>query len=85
MASSQNDGDKQPTPPDRSTVILLLGDLVDTTWRMFVPTIGGTLLGWWADHAWHTFPWLSIAGLLVGCLVSAMLIKDLFTRVKNVK
>lgn len=70
-------------PPPRSTVILLLGDIADTTWRMFIPTIGGGLIGWWADSLWHTTPWLSLAGVALGALVAGGLIWQQLKKVDN--
>lgn len=84
MSASPNQPDDTPTPPEKSTVILLLMDLADTTWRMFVPPLIGALLGWWADSAWHIFPWLSLTGVVLGCVVTAFFIRNLFKKVKNV-
>lgn len=75
---------ERQTPP-KSTVLLLLGDIADTTWRMFLSPILGGLAGWWADNTWHTFPWLSILGVVLGCGVTALLIKQLLQKVENVK
>ncbi len=83
MSSSSNSGDKAPTPPDHSTVILLLADIADTTWRMFVPTLALTALGLWADATYNTGPWLSLAGVLVGCGIAALLVKKQFKRIKE--
>ncbi|MDB5165494.1 MAG: hypothetical protein JWM00_384 [Candidatus Saccharibacteria bacterium] len=82
MSTSPNKRDA-PTPPDKSTVVLLLGDIADTTWRMFVPTIGSIGLGFWADYSWGTEPWLTIAGIVVGIGATALLIKQQFQKVKN--
>jgi hypothetical protein len=75
MGSSQNDSDKKPTPPDKSTVILLLGTIGDTTWRMFVPTIGLTVLGLLADKQLHTTPWIMIAGIILGIILAYVLVR----------
>jgi len=80
MATS---GQPQQQKPPQSTVFMLLGDIADTTWRMFLTPIIGGLLGWWADTSWHTFPWLSIAGVLLGCVGSALFIKQLLQKVGN--
>lgn len=84
MSTSPSHRDEAPTPPEKSTVILLLMDIADTTWRMFVPPLIGGLLGWWADSAWHLFPWLSLTGVALGCVMSAMFIRNLLKKVKNV-
>lgn len=83
MSTSPNKRDT-PAPPDKSTVILLLGDIADTTWRMFVPTIGSIGLGFWADHSWGTGPWLTIIGIVVGIGATTFLIKQQFQKVKDV-
>lgn len=75
MSSLQNDSDKKPTPPDTSTVVLLLGTIGDTTWRMFVPTIGLTVLGLLIDKQLHTTPWIMILGIILGTLLAAILVR----------
>lgn len=80
MATS---GQPERQTPPKSTVVLMLGDIADTTWRMFLLPLVGALLGWWADNSWHTFPWLSIAGVILGCVGSAVLIKQLLHKVGN--
>lgn len=83
MSASQNDGDKKPTPPDRSTVILLLGTIGDTTWRMFIPTIGLTVLGLLADKQLHTTPWIMTAGIVLGILLAYALVRRQIKKVKQ--
>lgn len=70
----------QQTPPP-STVLLLLGDIADTTWRMFLSPIIGGLLGWWADTTWHTAPWFSIIGVLLGCVMTGFLVRQLLNKI----
>ncbi len=77
--------DKQDTPsaPPRMTVILLLGDIADTTWRMFVPTLGLAGLGLWVDKTWHTGPLWSLSGVALGVLLAALLVRAQFAKVKR--
>ena len=75
MKSSPDSTDDVPEPPDESTVILLLKDTGDTTWRMFVPSIGMTLLGVWLDTVFTTKPWLMIIGIIVGFAFAILLVK----------
>lgn len=82
MGTSQNDG-KKPVPPDHSTVVLLLGTIGDTTWRMFVPTIGLTVLGILADKQLRTAPWLMIAGIVLGGCLAYMLVRRQINKVKT--
>jgi F0F1-type ATP synthase assembly protein I len=49
--------------------------MADTTWRMFVPTIGLLLVGRWCDAQFHTKPWLMLAGAAVGGVIAALLVK----------
>ena len=54
----------------------MLGIAGDTTWRMFVPVIGGTALGIWGDHSFGAKPWLTITGLAVGVVVAVLLVRN---------
>lgn len=83
MSTSQSDGDKKTTPPEQSPVILLLGTMGDTTWRMFVPTIGLTILGLLADKWLHTTPWIMIAGIVLGALGAFVLVRRQIKEVKK--
>lgn len=56
-------------------VNVLLLDMADTTWRMFIPTIGLLLIGRRLDVRYDTKPWLMLAGALVGGLIAAWLVK----------
>ena len=56
------------------TARVILGTIGDTTWRMFVPSIGCTLLGVWLDSVFGLKPWLMFAGLMVGVVLAAGLI-----------
>jgi len=53
----------------------------DTTWRMFVPTLGGTAIGLWLDNQFNTDPWCGIGGLAVGIAVTAFLIRQQYKKV----
>ncbi len=73
--------DKPPAKPAKSAAILLLGDVANTTWRMFVPTIGLLLLGTYIDSQLDTKP----IGLLIGAgLGFALAIWLIFKQVKDV-
>jgi hypothetical protein len=74
MSRSQNDRGTTPTPPPQSTVVLLLGTIADTTWRMFIPIIGLTLLGVFGDNTYHTKPWLTVVGIVAGVTVASLLV-----------
>ena len=57
------------------TARVLLGTIGDTTWRMFVPSIGFTLLGVWGDNVFATKPWLMICGVVFGFVMAGVLVK----------
>lgn len=83
MSTSQNDSGNTPTPPDKSTVVLLLGTIGDTTWRMFVPTIGLTILGLFIDKQLLTTPWIMIAGIIIGTVLAAGLVRRQIKKVNE--
>lgn len=83
MGVSPNDDDKKSAPPDTSTVVLLLGTIGDTTWRMFVPTIGLTVLGLIADKALHTTPWLMVGGIILGAFGAFLLVRRQLKEVRK--
>lgn len=82
-ASPKKNSDDTPTPPDKSTVILLLGTIGDTTWRMFVPTIGLTVAGVYADKSFGTKPWLSAIGVVLGAVIAGLLVKRQLQKVND--
>lgn len=83
MNSSPQHSDDTRTPPDKSTVILLLGTIGDTTWRMFVPTIGLTVAGLFADKQLRTKPWIMIVSMGVGVVLAWLLVRDQIKKVKH--
>jgi len=70
-------------PRTRSSAILLLATMADTTWRMFVPIIGLFVLGFFADKQFATTPWLMILGLGLGTTIAALLIRQQLKRVQK--
>ncbi len=67
---------EQTTKP-RSTVsapMLMLLTALDTTLRLFIPTIGGTFLGIGVDHLLNIAPVATIVCLMLGVMVSVLLI-----------
>ncbi len=79
-ASPSKNSDDKPTPPDRSTVVLLLGTAGDTTWRMFIPIIGLTLVGVWVDRMFETKPIMTIVGIVTGSIIAAYLVRLQFKK-----
>lgn len=82
MSTSHKQRDAQMTP-GQSPVVLLLGTIADTTWRMFVPTVSSIMLGLWADISWGTKPWMTVIGIVVGVGITSLLIKQQLKDVKK--
>ncbi|MCB9819711.1 hypothetical protein H6796_00165 [Candidatus Nomurabacteria bacterium] len=82
MSSDSRGVDDLPPHKDagRSTVVLLLGDIASTTWRMFVPTVGMMWIGFLADKSQGTWPWMFVVGIVVGSIVAGLLIKQQLTK-----
>jgi hypothetical protein len=57
-----------------SALAPVLLDIADTTWRLFVPTVGLLLVGRHFDVRFHTKPWLMLAGVALGALLAGLLI-----------
>ena len=57
-----------------STPALLFMTALDTTWRAFVPTLGGVFLGIALDHVFNIAPIATIVCLLAGTALSIFLI-----------
>ena len=64
----------RPARSESATLSLII-DMADTTWRMFVPTVGLLLVGHYLDIRYHTKPWLMLVGVGIGALVAALLVK----------
>ncbi|PID31482.1 hypothetical protein CR983_00830 [Candidatus Saccharibacteria bacterium] len=64
---------REEKPTDRPA-LLLLGDVADTTWRMFIPTIGMMVLGLAADMTYESTPMLTFAGVIVGAAIAVWLV-----------
>lgn len=76
----QNTGDHtEEKAANSSTPLLLLATIADTTWRMFVPAVGFTLLGVWLDGVFSTKPWLMFIGIALGAVGAWLLVKKQMT------
>lgn len=67
----------------RTVRSVMLGTFADTTWRMFVPVMGGAGLGYLADQAWHTRPAGVIAGMMLGIVLAILLVVHQYQRVAS--
>lgn len=79
------EADRHEAPRNQSTALLLLGDIADTSWRMFVPSIGLTLLGLYFDQQLGTTPWLLVGGMVFGIVAAYWLVRMQIKRVMNTK
>lgn len=82
MATSPNRGDDHQMPPKHSTVLLML-TIADTTWRLFVPLVGSTILGLLADKQLGTKPWVMIIAMVVGAIAAFLLVRIQIKKVKQ--
>jgi len=73
-------GQRTPTPPLASddaksdSLMLVFGTIASTSWRMFVPVIGLTLVGYLLDKAFATLPILVFVGLGLGLVIATLLV-----------
>jgi F0F1-type ATP synthase assembly protein I len=65
---------KPPAPKGSLNATSMFLMIADTSARLFVPSIGGTVLGLWADHSLKTTPWLTVAGVTVGSALAFLLV-----------
>lgn len=78
-------GKSQTTKPPRSAAMVLIMTALDTTWRAFVPTIGGTFLGIGLDTLFGIAPIATIVCILLGFATSALLITRQLISVRKQK
>ena len=68
---------------DSGAMMILARTMIGTMWRMFLPTIGLTLLGLWLDNVSGTkMRWL-LAGILSGAIISVILIALQIAKIKQ--
>lgn len=82
MGTKRNDkssADKQSAQP-RNDALYLIGAMADTTWRMFVPTIGLAVIGDALDRQNGTKPWLLLLGAAIGAAIATFLVKRQLTK-----
>ncbi len=72
-------------PTTTKAAILLLVTIADTTWRAFVPTIGGTILGVTLDNVLNTAPVITTIAIITGFAVSALLIALQIRKVRRTR
>ena len=64
-------------------MMILARTMIGTMWRMFLPTIGLTLLGLWLDNvSGMKMRWL-IAGIISGAIISVILVALQIAKIKQ--
>ena len=64
-------------------MMILARTMIGTMWRMFLPTIGLTLLGLWLDNVSGTkMRWL-LAGVISGAIISVILVALQIAKIKQ--
>lgn len=61
--------------------LVVFATIADTTWRMFVPVIGLTLVGYVVDRVFETLPVGVFTGLGVGIVLAVALVVQQYRRV----
>lgn len=68
---------------DSGAMMILARTMIGTMWRMFLPTIGLTLLGLWLDNvSGMKMRWL-LAGIISGAIVSVILVALQIAKIKQ--
>ncbi|WP_338503143.1 hypothetical protein [Candidatus Minimicrobia sp. QA0096] len=68
---------------DSGAMMILARTMIGTMWRMFLPTIGLTLLGLWLDNASGIkMRWL-LAGIISGAIISVILVALQIAKIKQ--
>jgi len=68
---------------DSGAMMILARTMIGTMWRMFLPTIGLTLLGLWLDNvSGMKMRWL-LAGIISGAVVSVVLVALQIAKIKQ--
>ncbi len=62
---------------------IILGTLLDTTWRMFVPVVLFTLIGYGIDAGFNTQPTATVIGLAIGVISSFGLVAIQLKKITN--
>lgn len=64
-------------------MMILARTMIGTMWRMFLPTIGLTLLGLWLDNvSGMKMRWL-LAGIISGAIISVVLVALQIAKIKQ--
>jgi hypothetical protein len=68
---------------DSDAMMILARTMIGTMWRIFLPTIGLTLLGLWLDNvSGMKMRWL-LAGIISGAIISVILVALQIAKIKQ--
>lgn len=56
------------------SLMIVFGTVASTTWRMFVPVMGLTLVGYLLDKVFATLPLYVFVGLGLGIVIATLLV-----------
>lgn len=76
---------KTPSQPESSTEnqLLIVGTFFDTTWRMFIPILVTSLIGYGIDKMAHTRPIGVLVGMTIGIFISIALVIMQYKSIKR--
>lgn len=57
--------------------------IADTTWRLFIPLVGLTILGLLLDKQLGTKPWVMIGAMMLGAVLAFWLVRLQIKKVKQ--
>lgn len=83
LSESEKAQDSSQTQQPLSVPVMLLFTALDTTWRTFAPTLGGTFLGIGIDTWLGTGPFGVITCLILGTILSIILIRRQLINVRK--
>lgn len=72
--------DKISKKEAQQTVLLTIAD---TTWRMFIPSVGFMLFGIFLDQKFNTTPWIMMVCVLIGFWFACILVKKQLKRIEK--
>ncbi len=64
------------TPQAENQVLIVFGDIIETTWRIFLPLVGMAVCGIYADMSFNTIPWYTLSSMAVGGVIAALLVRQ---------
>lgn len=79
--NSQDSTTERPTK--QNTLLMLFGDIADTTWRMFVPIVGLAAIGLYVDMKFATAPLVTILSALAGTAIAIILVRNQIKKVSG--